>query len=100
VLFRSLSTAPGDPKQWVVDLQAVLASEIEVESLEVFALGAGGEPAPLVTTHRSRRAEGGLELTARTLGRSAERPSALGVAWLSREGHGSLRFRLEEVPLR
>ncbi len=101
VLFHSLTQPVDSPSQWVAEVRAWLPDGVEQDSLEVQAFAADGTPARMyVYGGRSRSADGTVSLTARTLGRAAGRPAALGATWFTREEQGSLRFRLTDVPMR
>jgi len=101
VQFHSVEEVAGTRGQWVVDFTATLLVEAARRSLQAFLVEEDGTLRQVsVYGGRSIGADGTVRITARTWRGTRGKPRGLRVTWFRREEEGSLRFRLENIPLR
>ncbi len=101
VQFHSVAQAEGGRGQWVVDFTATLLDEKARRNLQAFLVEEDGSTRQVsVYGGRSIGADGTVRITARAYRGTRGKPKALRVSWFRREEQGSLRFRIEDIPLR
>ena len=101
VRVESVNEVDGSHGQWVVEMTVTLKDDIAQRTLQTFVLEEGGKVSRLgVYGGRSRSADGTLRITARAYRGNRGRPKGLRVSWFRREEYGTLRYRLEDIPLR
>ncbi|MDJ0523659.1 MAG: hypothetical protein QNJ90_16435 [Planctomycetota bacterium] len=101
VQFHSIQEVEGGRGQWVVDFTATLTAESAQQTLEAFLVESDGTLRRVnVYGGRSIGADGTVRITARAYRGTSGKPKSLRVSWFRREEQGSIRFRLENVPLR
>lgn len=95
----------GQRGPWRFELDGVFESDLERQSMRLFAVWSDGDPAIQrihATSTRPAGADGHVNLTARAWARggAAGAPARLIVQWFRRESRGTLSFTLEDIPLR
>ncbi len=101
VQIHSIAEAEGGRGQWVVDFTATLVDESAQKTLQAYLIEADGTLRRVsVYGGRSIGADGTVRITARAYRGTTGKPKGLQVTWFRRQEQGSLRFRLEDIPLR
>jgi len=101
VQLHGVEQADAGRGPWVVDFTATLLAPGAQQTLEAFLVDADGALQRVgVYGGRSIAADGTMRITGRAYRGATGRPKGLRVGWFRREEEGTLRFRLEDVPLR
>lgn len=101
VQFHSVKEVEGGRGQWVVDFTATLLAAGAQQTVQAHLIEPDGSLRRVnVYGGRSIAADGTVRITARAYRGTNGRPKGVRVSWFRREEQGSLRFRLEDIPLR
>ncbi|MDA1195804.1 MAG: hypothetical protein O2894_11545, partial [Planctomycetota bacterium] len=100
VTLHAIEEVEGAAGQYVVDFSAELPEGAAERSLSAQVIEQDGSPSHLgVYGGRSRSGDGTVRIRARAYRGSRGAPPAIRIGWHRREERGSLRFRLESIPL-
>ena len=101
VTLHAIEAVEGSAGQYVVDFSAKLPDDVADRSLTAQVVEKDGRLSTLgVYGGRSRAADGTVRIRARAWRGNRGAPPAVRIGWFRREERGSLRFRIEDVPLR
>ncbi len=101
VTLHAIEAVEGSAGQYVVDFSAKLPDDVADRSLTAHVVETDGRLSTLgVYGGRSRAADGTVRIRARAWRGNRGAPPAVRIGWFRREERGTLRFRIEDIPLR